>query len=82
MPILRNKVENYWGLFSGKFGQTGEPTFSDIKVTTDTIFVSTYTVNDAGTPSLYDSFKVIKQEKLPEAVGRGYTDGRKNLRRG
>ena len=64
-----HQVENYWGLFSGKFGQTGEPTFSDIKVTTDTIFVSTYTVNDAGTPSLYDSFKVIKQEKLPEAVG-------------
>lgn len=54
-------VENYWGLFSGKFGQTGEPTFSDVTVTSDTIFIDTYTVNDAGEPSLFDSFKVIKE---------------------
>lgn len=25
-----HQVENYWGLFSGKFGQTGEPTFSNV----------------------------------------------------
>lgn len=56
-------VDNYWGLFSGKFGQTGEPTFSDVKVTSDTIFISTYTVNDGGTPSLFDAFKVIKEKK-------------------
>lgn len=54
-------VENYWGLFSGKFGQTGEPTFSDVQVTKDTIFIATYTVNDAGEPSLFDSFKVVKE---------------------
>lgn len=56
-------VDNYWGLFSGKFGQTGEPTFSDVKVTSDTIFISTYTVNDAGKATLFDSFKVIKEKK-------------------
>lgn len=64
-----HQVENYWGLFSGKFGQTGEPTFSDIKVTADTIFISTYTVNDAGTPSLFDAFKVIKEKKTAEGIG-------------
>lgn len=64
-----HQVENYWGLFSGKFGQTGEPTFSDVKVTADTIFISTYTVNDAGTPSLFDSFKVIKEKKTAEGIG-------------
>lgn len=63
-----HQVENYWGLFSGKFGQTGEPTFSDIKVTADTIFISTYTVNDAGTPSLFDAFKVIKEKKTAEGI--------------
>lgn len=56
-------VNNYWGLFSGKFGQTGEPTFSDVTVTTDTIFISTYTVGDSGNTSLFDSFKVIKEQK-------------------
>lgn len=63
-----HQVENYWGLFSGKFGQTGEPTFSDVKVTADTIFISTYTVNDAGTPSLFDAFKVIKEKKTAEGI--------------
>lgn len=68
--IGEHGVENYWGLFSGKFGQTGEPTFSDIQVTSDTIFVDTYTVNDAGEPSLYDSFKIIKEEQGSDAVSR------------
>jgi acid phosphatase type 7 len=53
-------VTNYWGLFTGKFGQTGEPTFSEVKVTTDTLFLSTYTVNDEGVASLFDAFKVVK----------------------
>ncbi len=56
-------IENYWGLFSGKFGQTGEPTFSDIRLTKDTIFIDTYTVSDGGKASLFDSFKVIKEKK-------------------
>ncbi len=63
-----HQVENYWGLFSGKFGQTGEPTFSNVTVTADTIFISTYTVDDAGTPSLFDSFKVIKEDKTTEGM--------------
>ena len=63
-----HQVDNYWGLFSGKFGQTGEPTFSNVTVTADTIFISTYTVNDAGTPSLFDSFKVIKEDKTTDGI--------------
>lgn len=62
-------VDNYWGLFSGKFGQTGEPTFSDVKVTSDTIFISTYTVNDIGTATLFDSFKVIKEKGTGTGTG-------------
>jgi acid phosphatase type 7 len=53
-------ITNYWGMFTGKFGQTGEPTFSEVKVTSDTIFISTYTVSDEGVASLFDSFKVVK----------------------
>ena len=66
-------VENYWGLFSGKFGQTGEPTFSDVTVTADTIFVDTYTVDDAGEPSLFDSFKVIKEDNGTVGVNQAQT---------
>ncbi|MGI6222948.1 MAG: fibronectin type III domain-containing protein [Prevotella sp.] len=54
------QVNNYWGLFSGKFGQTGDPMFSDIKVTKDTIFVETYYVNAAGNQKLFDKFSIIK----------------------
>jgi hypothetical protein len=53
-------VPNYFGMFTGRFGQTGEPTFSNISVSTDSINISTYTVNDAGTASLFDAFKIVK----------------------
>lgn len=59
-------ITNYWGLFTGKFGQTGEPTYSDVRVTRDTLFVQTYTVDDAGTATLFDAFKVVKSEKVEE----------------
>lgn len=55
-------VENYWGLFSGKFGQTGEPTFSRVHVTDDKITIDTYTVDPKGNASLYDSFDIIKDQ--------------------
>jgi acid phosphatase type 7 len=57
--LLKNG-QNYFSLFTGRFGQTGEPTFSNIIVSTDSINVSTYTVNDQGVPSLFDSYKVVK----------------------
>lgn len=72
---ISHKIDNYWGLFSGKFGQTGEPTFSDIKVTADTIFISTYTVDDNGTASLFDSFKVIKENKSTDGISEVSTQG-------
>lgn len=56
-------VENYWGLFSGKFGQTGEATFSKVTLSTDTVAISTYTVDADGRETLFDSFSVIKENK-------------------
>ena len=53
-------IDNYFSLFTGRFGQTGEPTFSTIKVSTDSINITTYTVNDSGTATLFDAFKIIK----------------------
>lgn len=56
----KHEIENYWGLFSGKFGQTGEPTFSKVEVSKDAFVITTYTVDDNGDPSVFDSFKVVK----------------------
>lgn len=53
-------INNYFGLFSGRFGQTGRPTFSNITVSSDTIVVSTYEVFDNGSTQLFDQFKVVK----------------------
>lgn len=59
----KHEVENYWGLFSGKFGQTGEPTFSRVDVTSDEITITTYTVDNAGNATEFDSFKIVKDNK-------------------
>jgi hypothetical protein len=56
----RSGIKNYFGLFSGRFGQTGRPTFSNIKITRDTITVSTFEVFDEGNASLFDKIKLVK----------------------
>ncbi len=53
-------LTNYFSFFTGRFGQTGEPTFSYITLSTDSIIVKTYTVNDLGVASLFDNYKIIK----------------------
>ena len=54
-------IPDYWSLFTGRYGQTGEPTFSNVRVTRDTIFISTYAINNAGETYLFDEIKVTKQ---------------------
>jgi len=44
-----------------KFGQTGEPTFSRVKVSTAAIDVATYTVGDSGEVALFDAFQIVKK---------------------
>lgn len=58
--LSKHEVENYWGLFSGKFGQTGEPTFSRVDVSPETITFSTYVVDDLGNATLFDNFSVVQ----------------------
>lgn len=62
-------VENYWDLFTGRFGQPGAPTFSEITVNTDEITVNTSTADQEGNVSLFDSFKIVKKQG-----GLGITD--------
>jgi len=53
-------ITDYFTLFTGRFGQTGEPTFSNITVSTDSINVKTYTVDDMGVATIFDDFKIVK----------------------
>lgn len=78
----RHEVENYWGLFSGKFGQTGEPTFSHVEVSPEAMTFSTYTVDGLGSTTLYDRFTVVKgphsgitEASATEKVNITYRDG-------
>jgi flavodoxin len=55
-------ITNYFGLFTGRFGQDGLPTFSNVSVSTDTIKITTYSVNDAGETALFDEFMIVKND--------------------
>jgi acid phosphatase type 7 len=57
-------ISDYFTYFTGRFGQTGEPTFSNISVSTNAIKVNTYTVSDSGVATLFDTFNIVKT--IPE----------------
>ncbi|GHT62073.1 hypothetical protein AGMMS50239_14440 [Bacteroidia bacterium] len=61
------RVPDYYQFFN-RFGQTGEPTFSRVSVSTDAVNISTWTVDDAGVPTLFDAFKVIRGEDGATAI--------------
>jgi len=68
-------LSNYFGLFSGRFGQNNLPTFSNISVSTDTIAISTYEVDDLGVATLFDGFKVVKTNDFTAGVDNVFTNG-------
>jgi hypothetical protein len=67
-------ITNYFGMFSGRFGQTGRPTYSNIRVCTDSINIDTYEVSDLGVATPFDSFKVIKTPDTTTGIGKATTE--------
>jgi hypothetical protein len=57
--IGKHNIANYFDMF-GKFGQTGEPTFSQVRISTGAIVISTYTVNTNGNATLFDSIRIVR----------------------
>ena len=55
-------VPNYWSLFTGRLGQTYEPTFSNVIITDESIKVTTYAVKDSGEAYLFDEIKIVKKQ--------------------
>ncbi len=68
-------LTNYFGMFSGRFAQTGNPTFSNISVSTDTIEVKTFEVSDLGVATPFDSFKVVKTINFTNAINNTLANG-------
>ena len=56
----KHKVEGYWDLFTGKYGQPGAPAFSEISVSSSEIEVNTYTSDANAQATLFDTFKIVK----------------------
>ncbi len=79
-----HKVENYWDLFTGRFGQPGAPSFSHITVSTDQIEVKTYTGDKDANATLFDAWKIVKptQETAVEDVTIEETNVRKVFENG
>jgi predicted phosphodiesterase len=53
-------VSNYLSLFTGRFGQNGNPTYSHVSVSTDCIIITTYEVLPNGADALLDEIKMAK----------------------
>ena len=58
--IRATGIPNYFSLFTGHFGQDGNPMFSNITVSTDNILVKTYEVDSSGAALPFDEFKIVK----------------------
>lgn len=61
--IDKHKVQNYFDLFTGYFGQPGSPTYSAFTVDGNRITVNSYRVNYDGTPLLYNTFRIKRTKK-------------------
>ena len=55
----KHTITNYFDMFS-KFGQTGDPTFSRVRISTGAIEISTYTVNTEGVATVFDTIKIVR----------------------
>jgi hypothetical protein len=65
--VSKHGITGYFDMFN-KFGQTGEPTFSHIHVTTSEITIDTYTVDVNGVATIFDSIKVVRDRKIPTGI--------------
>ncbi|MDR2691327.1 MAG: fibronectin type III domain-containing protein [Dysgonamonadaceae bacterium] len=56
----KHNISGYFDMFS-KFGQTGEPTFSRVRVSSGAIVIATYTVGADGHAALFDTVRIVRE---------------------
>lgn len=57
--IAKHKVQNYFDLFTSRFGQPGAPTYSEVSVNSDSIVVAAYMTDNAGNSTLFNSICIV-----------------------
>lgn len=67
----RHKVENYFDLFTGMFGQPGAPSYTRFTVKEDCIEANSFKVTEQGESELYNTFRVKRTQPHTPYV---YTD--------
>ena len=60
LVVASTGLPDYFNLFSGRFGQDGNPMYSYISVTTGSIEVKTYEISSSGDVKTFDDFKLVK----------------------
>ena len=58
--LAKHDITNYFDMFS-KFGQTGDPTFSHVRISTGAIDIDTYTVNSEGVATVFDTIRIVRE---------------------
>ena len=64
-----HKVDNYFDLFTGMFAQPDKPSYSAFSVKDKTITVNSYTVDEEGTSTLFNTFKVVREKEHTPLTG-------------
>ena len=64
-----HKVENYFDLFTGMFCQPGAPSYSTFTVKDKTITVNSYTADQDGNATLFNTFKVVREREHTPLTG-------------
>ena len=68
----KHKVTDYFDLFTSMFGQPGAPSFTKITVKDSGLELNSYTANEAGGASLYNTIKVVRNK--PHSIPSGFED--------
>lgn len=67
----KTKVENYFDLFTGLFGQPGNPSFSKFTYNEETgLTIQSYTADEGGNTELINTMRVVRTK--PHTVPNGY----------
>ena len=64
-----HQVENYFDLFTGMFCQPGAPSYTTFSVKDKTITVNSYTSDEEGNSTLFNTFKVVREKEHTPLTG-------------
>jgi hypothetical protein len=64
-----HQVKNYFDLFTGMFCQPGAPSYTTFSVKDMTITVNSYTADDQGNSTLFNTFKVVRTKEHTPLTG-------------